>query len=411
MKSRYRDRKRRAAGLCVAIVCVVLAAVALPALSVAQTPAASEGVSVAVPPSPIAPAREGATVPVAQGAVVDVPGAPPKPGTPPGGAAIEGAASAREPAPIALVLPLSSSVYGRAAEAVKAGFNAAAANGRERFTVIAHGDGDVLEAFTKAREAGARVVVGPLVRDDLKALAASREALPWTIALNQLDEGALLPARVYTLALAVESEGVQLARRAQADGARTVVVIASDAPLQKRLATAFVGEWILLGGNAPVQFRFDRSADMLALLRREVLRAAPDAVLLALDASDAALARPYVGRGIVYAGSQINDRQPPEMLRDLDEVRFVDIPWLVDKSNAAYAGIVRRDFDNPTLDRLYALGIDAYRAAEAFVNGVPPTLEFDGATGRLALDRTHQFLRVGTMLQFRDGEIVAAGPR
>jgi len=409
MKSRHRDRKRRSAALCVAIVCALLAAVALPALSVAQTPAASEGRSVPVPSAPIAPAPERATIPVAPG-VVPVP-PPSKPGTPPGGVATEGAAAAREPAPIALVLPLASTVYGRAAEAVKAGFTAAAATGRERYTIIAHGDGDVVDAFVKAREAGARVVVGPLVRDDLKALVAAREDLPWTIALNQLEEGAPLPARVYTLALAVESEGVQLARRAHADGARTVVVIASDAPFQKRLATAFIGEWILIGGNAPVQFRFDRSPDMLALLRREVLRAAPDAVLLALEAPDAMSAKPYVGRGIVYAGSQINDRQPPEMLRDLDQVRFVEIPWLVDRSNTAYLSVVRRDYGNPTLDRLYALGIDAFRAAESFVDGAPTALEFDGATGRLALDRTHQFVREATLLQFRDGEIVVAGPR
>ena len=392
------------------IVGALLAAVALPALSFAQTPAASEGRSVPVPPPMTAPAPERATIPVAPDSVPYPAIAPPKPGTPPGGTAIEGQAAAREPAPIALVLPLASPIYGRAAEAVKAGFTAAAANGRERFTVIAHGDGDVVDAFVKAREAGARVVVGPLVRDDLKALAASREDLPWTIALNQLDEGTILPARVYTLALAVESEGVQLARRAQADGARTVVVIASDAPLQKRLAAAFVGEWILLGGNAPVQFHFDRAPDMLALLRREVLRATPDAVLLALDAPDAAIAKPYVGRAIVYAGSQINDRQPPELLRDLDDVRFVEIPWLVNRSSGAY-GVVRRDYANPTLDRLYALGIDAYRAAESFVDGAPAALEFDGATGHLALDRTHQFVREATMLQFRDGEIVAAVPR
>jgi outer membrane PBP1 activator LpoA protein len=408
MKSRLRDRKRRSVGLYVAIVRAFLAAVALPALSVAQTPPAREGQSVPVPPAPNAPAPEGATTPIAPAVV---PPGPPKPGTPPGGAASEGAAAAREPAPIALVLPLASPVYGRAAEAVKAGFTAAAVTGRERFTIIAHGDGDVVDAFVKARQAGARVIVGPLVRDDLKALIASREDLPWTIALNQLDEGAIMPARVYSLALAVESEGVQLARRAQADGARTVVVIASDAPLQKRLATAFIGEWILLGGNAPVQFRFDRSPDMLALLRREVLRATPDTVLLALDAPDAAIAKPYLGRAIVYAGSQINDRQPPEVLRDLDEVRFVEIPWIVNRSNAAYLGVVRRDYDNPTLDRLYALGIDAFRAAESFVDGAPTALEFEGATGRLALDRTNQFVRESTLLQFRDGEIVVAGPR
>ena len=52
------------------------------------------------------------------------------------------------------------------------------------------------------------------MRDDLKALVAAGGELPWTIALNQLDEGNALPAHVYTLALAIESDGGQLARRA-----------------------------------------------------------------------------------------------------------------------------------------------------------------------------------------------------
>ena len=63
-----------------------------------------------------------------------------------------------------------------------------AAGARERVRVYPHANDDVLAAIDAAREAGARVIVGPLVRDDLKALVASGRDLPVTIALNQLDE-------------------------------------------------------------------------------------------------------------------------------------------------------------------------------------------------------------------------------
>ncbi len=315
------------------------------------------------------------------------------------------------PVPLALVLPLESQVYGRAAEAVKAGFTAAANAADTRYTVVAHGDDGVVAAFARATAAGARVVVGPLVRDDLKAIATAGGELPWTIALNQLDESSALPPRVYTLALAVESEGVQLARRASAEGARTVVVIGSDAPLQKRFAGAFTGEWILQGGDAPLTFQLDRSPEMLALLRREVKRAAPDTVLLAVDAQDAALVRPYLGQAAAYTSSQVNDRQSPEVLRELDAVRFVELPWLADPSAPAFGRIARPEYGNAILERLYALGIDAFRVAQAFADGEPSTLEFDGAIGHLALDRSRHFLREGALLQFRDGEIVPAGGR
>jgi sugar (pentulose or hexulose) kinase len=48
---------------------------------------------------------------------------------------------------IALVLPLESDTYAQAAEAVKAGFLAAAATAQAKPLIIGHGDGDVVRAF------------------------------------------------------------------------------------------------------------------------------------------------------------------------------------------------------------------------------------------------------------------------
>jgi len=311
--------------------------------------------------------------------------------------------------PIALVLPLDSPTYGRAADAVRAGFDAAAQAAGVRYGIHAHTDGEVLAAIAKARASGAQLIVGPLLRDDLRTVVTSRADLPWVIALNQLDDGTALPARVYTLALAIESDARQLARRARGDGARTAAVIGSDNALQKRFASAFIDEWILLGGGPPMTLHFDRAPDMLALLRREMGRAPVDAVLLAVDGTDAALAKPYVGAIATYTSSQVNDRQPRELLRDLDDVWFVDIPWLAEPDALDFARIPRPELPNAALDRLYALGIDAFGVAWAFADGPPDRLEFDGATGHLSLDASRQFVREGRLLQFRAGQIVPAG--
>ena len=104
----------------------------LPALSAAQSPPASDA----------APDSTAETVPPVEARV--------------------------EPVPIALVLPLTSATFGRAAEAVRAGFLAAAEARQAKPLVIGHGDDDVVAAFAKAKDAGARVIVGPLVRDDVK---------------------------------------------------------------------------------------------------------------------------------------------------------------------------------------------------------------------------------------------------
>jgi hypothetical protein len=314
-----------------------------------------------------------------------------------------------EPAPIVLVLPLTSAVFGRAAEAVQAGFLAAAEAAKAKPSVIGHGDDDVVAAFAKAKASGAKVIVGPLVRDDMKVLAAAGLELPPTIALNQLDEGTTLPQNVYALTLTIDGEARQLARRAREDGAATVAVIASDTPRQQRFASAFNAEWILAGGGAPVMFRFDPAPDVLKLMRRELVRTPVDAALLAVDAADAALAKPYVGTIPSYTSSQVNERQPPEAMRDLDNVRFVDVPWLVDADAVAFAELKRPDYPNTTLDRLHALGVDAFHVAQAFADGPPAKLEFDGATGHLSLDATRQFVREGRLMQFRAGRIVPVG--
>jgi outer membrane PBP1 activator LpoA protein len=321
----------------------------------------------------------------------------------------EGREDAR--AAIALVLPLGSETFGRAAGAVRAGFLAAAAAAKTKPVVIGHGDDDVLTAFGAARDGGARVIVGPLVRDDLKTLAGAGLDLPPTIALNQLDDGAPLPDNIYTLTLTLDSDARQLAHRARDAGAMTVAVIASDSPLQQRFAAAFNAEWILAGGSAPVMFRFDRAPDVLRLLRRELIKTKADAALLAIDGEDVALAKSYVKSTPSYTSNQVNEHLPRETRFDLDDVLFVDIPWLVDPDGAPYAGLKRPDYPNAALDRLYALGIDAFRVAQAFVDGTPERLDFDGATGRLSLDSGHQFVREGRLMVFRSGQVVSAETR
>jgi outer membrane PBP1 activator LpoA protein len=310
--------------------------------------------------------------------------------------------------PIALVLPLGSPDYARAAEAVRDGFLAAAeaAGAKSRVRVIPHANDGVVAAFDAARDGGARVVVGPLVRDDLKAVIAAERELPITIALNQLDDAAPLPPRVYTFALAIEADARTIATRMHGDGIQSVAVIGGDTPLMRRFAHAFVGEWILLGGNLPQSFPLDASQDGLRQLRRELAKANVDAIVIAVDGPDAALVKTFAPRVSAWASGQVNQRQGPSAARDLEDVRFVDVSWIVAPETAAFAKLPRPDYASAALDRLYALGLDAYRVAEAFVDAPPDRLSFDGATGRVELSDARQIAREGRLATFRGGTIV-----
>jgi hypothetical protein len=315
----------------------------------------------------------------------------------------------RATASIALVLPLVSGTYGRASVAVRDGFLAAATAANEQTLVIGHGDNDVEMAFAQAREAGARVIVGPLVRDDVKAIAVMGVESPLVLALNQVDEGVTLSPNMFALTLGVESDARQLAKLARDSGARTAAVISVDTPLQRRFAAAFAETWMAQGGAAPISLHFDRSPDALGLLKRELAKTPVDVALLAVDSADAVLVKPYVGTIATYAGNTINDRQPRETLRELEDVRFVDIPWLANSDAREFAGIARPPLSSATLDRLYALGVDAFRAAQLLAEGRTDRIEFDGATGHLTLDATRQFTRESRALQFKGGLMVPAG--
>jgi outer membrane PBP1 activator LpoA protein len=313
---------------------------------------------------------------------------------------------------IALILPLESATYGQAADAVKTGFVAAAtrAGAGARVRVIAHGDEGVLPAFAAAAQSGVALAVGPLTRDDLKTVLAMSPTRPRMLALNQIDDGVPLPAGVYALTLAVEQDASLLMQFVRAEGARSIAVVSSDSPFQRRFSQAFVAAWRREGGAPPRQYHFDANPELLVALSRELATQPIDAVLLAVDARDAALAKSFL-RGRVYASSQITDALPPQMLFDLENVRYIEIPWLAEPENPAFSGVPRPDFDDPVLQRLYALGIDAFALAQMLAEPIPPEhIELDGATGHLSLLPSRTFAREGRVMAIHDGRVLVESP-
>ena len=306
---------------------------------------------------------------------------------------------------IALVLPLQSPTYAQAAEAVKAGFLAAAnrAGAGRRVQVIAHGNDGVLPAFALADRSGVALVVGPLTRDDLKTVVAMTLAHPRMLALNQTDDGAPMPADTYSLALSVESDAVLLARVAGDSGVRTLAVVSSDEPLPRRFASSFVAAW---ERGPSREYRFDPNPEMLGLLRRELAARPPDAVVLAVDGSDAALARTFLPPRPVFALSQIADGLPAQALRDLEGARYVEIPWIAEPDDPVFSDVPRANLGSPLLERLYALGLDAFALAQMLAEPVPPErVEIDGATGHLSLTPARVFSREGRVMLIHDGRV------
>jgi outer membrane PBP1 activator LpoA protein len=372
----------------------------------APPPATAPATIIAVP-APAGPAPPAAvTTPMVQVPPIEVPAATRALPASPDPVSVRGPPG--PDATIALILPLDAKPFARAAEAVRAGFLAAAsaAGDQSHCIVIAHGEDGVLAAFEDARARDVQIIIGPLLRDDLKAVAQLALDLPFTIALNQLDEGTPSLPHLYTFSLAIESDARLIARRIRAEAAPSVAVVGAETPLMKRFAAAFATEWLAEGGSMPDVYRFDGTPEALTAMRRDLVRRrTTSAIVLAVDSANATLAKPYLGTIPAYASGLVFERETQAVTRDLDGLVLVEIPWIIAPDAAQFATLPKQEFPNAALLRLYALGLDAYRVARAFRNGPPERFMLEGATGQVTLVDGRQFAREGRFAVFRGGKL------
>jgi outer membrane PBP1 activator LpoA protein len=131
-------------------------------------------------------------------------------------------------------------------------------------------------------------------------------------------------------------------------------------------------------------------------------------VFLALDGPEARAVRPYVSGTLpVYATSMsVDPRADPAVNVDLQGVRYFDMPWFVQPDHAAVMVYpAPKGALSVEQERLYALGIDAYRLAILILKPeTPPPL--DGVTGRIVLSPGNAFLRGMTAAEVDGGRVV-----
>jgi len=322
---------------------------------------------------------------------------------------------------VALLLPLDSTAFARHAEAVRNGFFAAAQiQGSMPLPVRVYATGDdpkhVTEAYLRALAAGARVIVGPLTRNGVTAIAESAMVMVPTLALN-VPEGRVDPMPdFYTLSLQVEAEARQVAQLAWQDGRRNALSVIGDTPLLKRIHQAFVEEFTRLGGKHLAAYPYTTDPEGLQRIKLAADAAIEaeiaDMAFLALDLTRARLSRAYLSTLPIYATSQVHPGTAGALAGfDLAGVRFLDMPWVLQPDHPSVIVYPRPDYrDAVDLDRFHALGIDAFRIAQALLTG-SAAITLDGVTGRLTLGPDRQFVRGLTTAQFSDGMLVVRDRR
>lgn len=360
------------------------------------------------PPAPVSQLPVVVTPPVAETPAVELSTVPPAEAPRVQPVLPEMAAGAEHH--IALILPLRSAAFGLAAEAVQRGFLAAAElqQGELPVRVYAANDeaSEVAAIYRQALHEGALAVAGPLTRNGVAALAENPELPVPTLALNMLDTARA--DQLYFFGLPPETEVQQIAQWAARAGMLTATVVRTDTAYSRRLDLAFSEAWQQGGGNLmpEIVYRGDPS-------EIRTLSGLPgEMVFLVAEADQARLMRPYIYSEIpVYATSQVFNGNHDKMRNfDLSDVRFVDMPWVLQPDHPAVMVYPRAEPPlSLEMERLYALGVDAYRVLQVlYRHQTLNALPLDGVTGKLSLDE-HRVQRDAMKAVMRGGQGEALG--
>lgn len=334
-----------------------------------------------------------------------------------------------DPVRIALLLPLYSEALRTTAEAVRAGFYAAyqtSQDPRVSITLVQTSDNarDIVAAYSAAA-ANHDVIVGPLTRSGVTALAASGIVTKPTIVLAQPEDGSPpLPRLMLSMGLSLEEEARQIAKWAfNSASSKKAFVIATNAAWQRRAARAFAQQWNLLGGSFSMIEMSMTGAYLdpnnLVALRQRVKGERPGLLFAALDAGQARQVREAIGTEIpLFGTSQVNplpyqQGEEIEQLPFMEGIRLVDLPWQLQADHTAVMiyprlPLVPGEKRNANMERFYALGIDAYRVAREVGRG-RILFEVDGVTGKLRVSfggATPFLERIAVPAVYREGRVI-----
>jgi outer membrane PBP1 activator LpoA protein len=352
------------------------------------------------------------------------------------------------PTQIALILPMSGR-FAKAAEAVRNGFLTAyyadaATMHRPTIKLYDEGDdpGQITAIYQQAVNDGADFVVGPLNKQAVTNLARYGDLQGGVLSLNygEFEQNEKLPDNFFQMSLSPEQEAIHVAEHAWLDGHTQAAAIFPDSPWGQRVFEAFKARWEELGGVVVTQqtynmkksdyavpikelLNIDQSESRYGKIRRLVnaklefeprRRKDVDFIFMAAFSRQGRLLRPQLkfhrASDIpVYATSHVfSGSRKPEMDRDMNDVRFSDMPWtlLNQSKNSALKVQIKEVWPNTSnrFMRLLALGIDAYQLVPE-LNRMRRNrfTTIQAATGVLYLDINNRVQRRLLWAQFKDG--------
>ncbi|SFH67493.1 penicillin-binding protein activator [Modicisalibacter xianhensis] len=283
---------------------------------------------------------------------------------------------------------------------------------------------DTQALYARAQMEGAQVVIGPLDKDQVSRLEVRNDVPLPTLALNYGTAPTNHAEKLFQYGLSAEDEARQAAQRAWRDGHRSAGMLVPDNPWGGRVADAFRQTWQELGGSVVSLIGYNPEASVanavrpLLNVRGERAQRDMDMLFLLALPSYARQVPPmlefyYAGNLPIYATSHLYEGRPqPRVDHDLNDVMFVEIPWLIPDAAVGgeealpYLDSYRklRSDDEPALFKLKAMGVDAYELARKLplFQSLPGSQTY-GATGTLSLGTDGRIHRELPWAQFAGG--------
>ena len=355
---------------------------------------------------------------------------------------------AQQPRRIALLLPTQGPLM-EIATAVRDGLLAARyADGGDAKPEVMLFDADagsLDELIGSIRKAQADLIIGPLAKEQVDALAARTDLPAPVLALNTTSKPVADSQHFVQFALSPEDEAADTANRAWQDGVRRVAVLAANTSLGSRQLKAFSARWEALGGTLVVATRFNRAqlayaeaagrvfgleeckaraSELRRALRRDVAfepgpRDDIDAVFIAGSTQDAHQLLPqfrYVGAAqvpVYGASTMLEGMGNARADQDVEGLQVGGTAWATAGNSArALREVLAAHWkEAATLQRFHAFGADAWALAGQLAKlreaGAAPVA---GITGQLTLDTNGVVHRALYWARVRNGVAQALEP-
>ncbi len=255
------------------------------------------------------------------------------------------------------------------------------------------GEKDIRELYDEAVAAGSKLVIGPWQPRNI-ALLRDNPALPVPVlALNYTSDNAPSRRGLYQFGVLQEQEITQMVEQAQEEEIRSILLIHDNRPQTEQALALFQPVWEAAGGNIVETVAIGHSLTSYQNTIKEALQVSNseirharierhagqnlgfqarrrndiDAVFLFTDNDRGRILKPLLDFNFahdlpVYALSEIYGAGDPSKDQDLNGVRFLDMPWILEpQSELAAIASEFLDIDWSAHSRFFALGIDAFR--------------------------------------------------